>query len=154
MPERCTTCHKFRAKDGCKYCAKHGGSIKSNVKHQIQVLKDHGFTAFNSAGKRYNYLGPGNAMLGKEPINALDAAAKLHDEAYDRLGKQAYWRHSNADDKLIKATEGETGRNAKIVRGIFKTKKKINEILGIKPLHDDIKGEGKRRRRRRTTKQH
>jgi len=133
---RCDTCHKFKSKQGCKHCAKQGGSIKSTIKS----IKKYGLTSVGSRdGKliRYRYTGPFNSLDNDEPINRLDAYAKQHDEAYDRLGKQAYWKYSNADDRLIRATDGETGRTAKIVRGIFKTKKKINEVLGIKPLYDE-----------------
>ncbi|CAK1580535.1 unnamed protein product [Parnassius mnemosyne] len=33
----------------------------------------------------YKYLGPGNALDRGVPINALDAAAKKHDEKYHKI---------------------------------------------------------------------
>jgi len=132
MSERCMKCKKFKSKQGCKYCEKHGGSLKSTITN----IKKHGLTAFNSTKKRYNYLGPFNSLDNGTPINALDTAAKYQDEAYDRLGKQAYFKFSNADQRLIDKAKQETGNNARITENIFTAKKKINDFLGVKPLYD------------------
>nr|QWJ89500.1 capsid protein [Porcine parvovirus] len=74
----------------------------------------------------YKYLGPGNSLDQGEPTNPSDAAAKEHDEAYDKYiksGKNPYFYFSAADEKFIKETEHAKDYGGKIGHYFFRAKR-------------------------------
>lgn len=76
----------------------------------------------------YKYLGPGNSLDKGDPTNASDAAAKLHDQAYDEYIKQGhnpYWNFNKADDAFIKATNNASDWGGKLGNLIFRAKRHI-----------------------------
>lgn len=89
----------------------------------------------------YNYLGPGNRDMDLQPINSLDAAARVHDLHYGRYlaeGKtaaQVYGQFNQADRDFL-----ETIRNLTDLRGdeihalviatsIFKLKRYLASVM-------------------------
>lgn len=83
---------------------------------------DHG--GFHLPSDRY--LGPGNPLENGPPVDAVDAAARIHDYRYDQihnLGINPYTHYTIADDELLKNLEHKTGARASLARAFFKFKK-------------------------------
>ncbi len=83
----------------------------------------------------YNYLGPFNDLNNGPPTNPTDAAAKRHDEAYDKLQKEGvnpYTTYNDADEAFIQEVENDIG--GLIGKSVFKAKKAAAQ-LGIIPEH-------------------
>ncbi|ABI74615.1 minor capsid protein [Mouse parvovirus 1e] len=74
----------------------------------------------------YKYLGPGNSLDQGEPTNPSDAAAKEHDEAYDKYiksGKNPYLYFSAADQRFIDQTKDAKDWGGKVGHYFFRTKR-------------------------------
>lgn len=68
------------------------------------------------------HCGPGNS-IGKDTVSELDKACKEHDEGYDKIGPEAYWKFNQPDQVFLDRTRDISGPSAGIVRSIFNTKK-------------------------------
>ena len=82
----------------------------------------------------YKYLGPFNGLDKGEPVNAADAAAKKHDEAYNELlqqGENPYISFNHADHQFQKDLAGDTSFGGNLARGVFQAKKRVLEPLGL-----------------------
>lgn len=87
---------------------------------------------FNFPG--HKYLGPGNGLDRGEPVDADDAAAQKHDQAYDeqlKLGDNPYIKYNHADREFQEALKDDTSFEGNLARGLFEAKKLIAEPLGL-----------------------
>ena len=78
----------------------------------------------------YNYLGPGNPLFNGPPRNYADRMSRKHDFAYSRLGKQAYWRWSDADARYLNSIKNEKDYGAVLAKGYFGLKKLLTSPFG------------------------
>lgn len=84
----------------------------------------------------YKYLGPGNDLDQGEPTNPSDAAAKEHDEAYDRYlrsGRNPYLYHNPADDTFIDKTKDAKDWGGKVGHYFFRVKRAFAPTLPDQP---------------------
>lgn len=87
---------------------------------------------FNFPG--HKYLGPGNSLDRGPPVDADDAAAQAHDQAYDeqlKLGDNPYVKYNHADREFQEALKDDTSFEGNLARGIFQAKKLVAEPLGL-----------------------
>nr|QHD57624.1 capsid protein [Adeno-associated virus] len=82
----------------------------------------------------HNYLGPGNDLDNGKPVDADDAAAKKHDEAYDEQLKQGdnpYVKYNHADAQLQEDLKDVNTFEANLAKGVFQAKKRVLEPFGL-----------------------
>lgn len=103
-------------------------------------------SAFDSLVKKgltlpgYNYCGPFNSLDNGPPTNGADAACKEHDEAYNKLGKRAYFYYNDADEELLKKLKTESGFGSRIGSAFFNAKKLIAPRLSLQKATDSQQG--------------
>ncbi len=91
----------------------------------------------NSAGFNFpghKYLGPGNGLDRGEPVDADDAAAQKHDQAYNEqleAGDNPYVKYNHADREFQEALKDDTSFEGNLARGVFEAKKLIAEPFGL-----------------------
>ncbi|AVR53759.1 capsid protein 1 [Desmodus rotundus dependoparvovirus] len=84
----------------------------------------------------YKYLGPGNSLDKGEPVNALDAAARLHDIGYSRLqekGVNPYLLYSSVDADFQSAIQTDKSFEGNLARGLFQLKRRLFPHTGVVP---------------------
>lgn len=69
----------------------------------------------------YNYCGPGTTDFSRDPVNALDAACRVHDSGYTSWSD--YFVFNEADQKLLENISDIPGPSASLVRGVFMSKR-------------------------------
>lgn len=82
----------------------------------------------------HKYLGPFNSLDRGEPVDADDAAAKKHDEAYNEqleLGDNPYLKYNHADREFQEALKDDTSFEGNLARGVFQIKKLVAEPFGL-----------------------
>nr|WRQ19905.1 MAG: cap protein [Adeno-associated virus] len=82
----------------------------------------------------YNYLGPFNGPDRGEPVNAADAAARKHDQAYQQQldqGDNPYLRYNHADREFQEELAGDTSFGGNLGKAAFQAKKRVLEPLGL-----------------------
>nr|AWW87409.1 VP1 capsid [Bat adeno-associated virus] len=82
----------------------------------------------------YKYLGPFNGLDRGEPVNAADAAAKKHDEEYDRLlkeGDNPYLTYNHADAQFQQDLRGDASLAGNAANALFQAKKRVLEPFGL-----------------------
>lgn len=87
---------------------------------------------FNFPG--HKYLGPGNSLDRGPPVDADDAAAQKHDQAYQEqleAGDNPYLKYNHADREFQEALKDDTSFEGNLARGIFEAKKLVAEPLGL-----------------------
>lgn len=81
----------------------------------------------------YRYMGPGNPLNNGVPKNHADAMSRLHDYAYSRLGKKAYYRWSVADERYLRNIRKDSDWGSYIARAYFRIKKFATKWAGTLP---------------------
>lgn len=82
----------------------------------------------------YNYLGPFNGPDRGEPVNAADAAARKHDQAYQQQldqGDNPYLRYNHADREFQEELAGDTSFGGNLGKATFQAKKRVLEPFGL-----------------------
>ncbi len=87
---------------------------------------------FNFPG--HKYLGPGNSLDRGPPVDADDAAAQKHDQAYQEqleAGDNPYLKYNHADREFQEALKDDVSFEGNLARGLFQAKKLVAEPLGL-----------------------
>lgn len=82
----------------------------------------------------YNYLGPFNGPDRGEPVNAADAAAQRHDQAYQEQldqGDNPYLRYNHADREFQQELSEDTSFGGNLGKAAFQAKKRVLEPFGL-----------------------
>nr|WRQ19907.1 MAG: cap protein [Adeno-associated virus] len=82
----------------------------------------------------YNYLGPFNGPDRGEPVNAADAAAQKHDQAYQQQldqGDNPYLRYNHADREFQEELSEDTSFGGNLGKAVFQAKKRVLEPFGL-----------------------
>lgn len=111
---------------------------KSNQQLQSDDLhRDRGQSEQGSRGlvlPGYRYLGPFNDLNQGEPVNDADAAAKRHDEAYERIlqdGDNPYIKYNWADRQFQEELADDTSWGGNLGKAVFQAKKRLLEPIGL-----------------------
>jgi hypothetical protein len=76
------------------------------------------------------HFGPFNSY--GPTTNAVDAAARRHDEAYDELGPSAYWKFNAADEQFLKDMKKNRDDPLSYVgTGVFEAKRALNDLASL-----------------------
>nr|QKN88759.1 MAG: capsid protein [Dependoparvovirus sp.] len=105
--------------------------LKSGPPAPKKARKD-GSAGFNFPG--HKYLGPGNSLDRGDPVDADDAAAQKHDQAYQEqldAGDNPYLKYNHADREFQEALKDDTSFEGNLARGLFEAKKLVAEPLGL-----------------------
>lgn len=82
----------------------------------------------------YNYLGPFNGPDRGEPVNAADAAAQKHDQAYQEQldqGDNPYLKYNHADREFQEELSEDTSLGGNLGKAVFQAKKRVLEPFGL-----------------------
>lgn len=82
----------------------------------------------------YNYLGPFNGPDRGRPVNAADAAAQKHDQAYQEQldqGDNPYLKYNHADKEFQEELAGDTSFGGNLGKAAFQAKKRVLEPFGL-----------------------
>lgn len=80
------------------------------------------------------YCGPGNKLANGKAVDEIDAACKVHDHGYTKLGTSAYYKHNIYDENFIRElkrlrVKGGLTKQQRFVlnvaKGYFETKRKL-----------------------------